>query len=340
MKKLLLLPLVMGLLSFSTPPSYAQGRGTIVEKPGARAAASAPDIAPQPCDTEYWRQMSAKAWMESEREIMQNQNLIFKPDSVLEYVCFDQFVSLAAYPGGDIFVHTDYFGKKIIERSHAGSMNNSLTNVVSKSLIKYRESNFIDTFLGGRARHMNAGAINSKFKEKAVNQGSYLCETMSHIWKAAKCSNFVDNSKFADTDGFYPFDAIKKHKDGKDVAGYADTIKETRKFPGRMPCGDSGGPHSGPNSNLGAGPHKDQGAAGTWNDQITLATNKGDNLYKFHTPLGEVFKDVGKKLKPGECGEKAIETGIEVVTSDGKTHKDGVCTNPGCSYNKSGKCEK
>ena len=38
-------------------------------------------IAPQPCDPQFFRQMESRAWLEAEREIMQNQNLIFKPDS-------------------------------------------------------------------------------------------------------------------------------------------------------------------------------------------------------------------------------------------------------------------
>ena len=48
----------------------------------------AAEIAPQSCDSNYWRQLSSRAWLEAEREIMQNQNLIFKPDSVLQYTCF------------------------------------------------------------------------------------------------------------------------------------------------------------------------------------------------------------------------------------------------------------
>lgn len=40
------------------------------------------------CDPEYMQAMKARAWMEAQREISQNQNLIFKPDSVLEYSCF------------------------------------------------------------------------------------------------------------------------------------------------------------------------------------------------------------------------------------------------------------
>ncbi len=280
------------------------------------------DIAPQPCDAQYWRQMSARAWLESEREIMQNQNLIFKPDSVLEYVCFDQFASIAAWPGGDIFVHTKYFGKKIIERATDGALEKALTQVVTSSAKSYQNKNFAHDYLGGRAGMMNSANKDYQLKASLMSEKkNYTCQEMSKIWKTAKCANFVDNNKFEDTDGFYPFEAIKKHGEkSKDVAGYADKIKETRQYPTSLKCSD------------------DLGVAGTWEDQIKLATNETDNLYAFHTPLGTVFKDIGDKLKPGACGKKGIKTGVKVITKDGE-HDDGVCTNPGCSWTKGGTCQ-
>ncbi len=282
--------------------------------------ASAQEIADQPCDAQYWRQMSSRAWLEAEREIMQNQNLIFKPDSVLEYVCFDQFASIAAWPGGDIFVHTDYFGKKIITRYSAGAMEKSIFNVVSQALDSYEEGNFKHLFLGGRAGLMNAEITNAAF-QPAINKQAYTCQTMSKIWKAAKCANFVDNSSFESTDGFYPFKAIKGFNGGKDVAGYEDTIKETRIFPTSLKCSDS------------------VGAAGSWKDQIKLAENESNNLYKFQEPLGKIFKEVGEKLKPGECGKPGEPTGVRVIIDGEVSHLDGVCTNPGCVYTKGSKDE-
>ena len=291
----------------------------------------AQDIAPQPCDTKYWDQMHARAWLEAEREIMQNQNLIFKPDSVLEYVCFDQFVSLAAWPGGDIFVHTDYFGKKIIERGAAGSMEKGLTAVVSSALDSYKGSvgsgrsgasstaNFGHNFLGGRAQYMDIADKNSKFKPATTNQ-SYTCKTMANVWKAAKCFNFVDNSHFQDTDGFYPFDELKAHNGGRDVGGYADSIKETRKFPSDMACDGA-----------------NQGVT-TWKEQLKKATLE-EELYKFKAPLGQTFKDVGNRLEPGNCSAAfAIKTGVKVIINGTESHDDGVCPNPGCSYTKGGGC--
>lgn len=305
MKKTLFLTALLTLMA-ALPPSVS----------------SAQDIAEQPCDAQYWRQLSARGWLEAEREIMQNQNLIFKPDSVLEYVCFDQFASKAAWAGGDIFTHTDYFGKKIITRElNPGALQLGITEVVSSALNKYYADNFNHTFLGGRAGFMDAEITDSNFKP-ATDKQNYACQTMSKVWKAAKCANFVDNSSFESTDGFYPFNAIKGHGAGSaDVAGYADTIKETRNFPSSMACSGS-----------------DQGAAGTWVDQIKLATNQANNLYKFQEPLGKIFKEIGDKLEPGNCDQPAIKTGVKVIIDGEESHDDGVCTNPGCTYTKEGTC--
>src|SRR5437016_4882806 len=42
-----------------------------------------------PCDPEYMDALEARAYLEAQREVAQNQNYILKPDSVLEYTCFD-----------------------------------------------------------------------------------------------------------------------------------------------------------------------------------------------------------------------------------------------------------
>src|SRR5690606_1147706 len=60
-----------------------------VYSPESCASGASGQIAKQTCDTEVWKAMTQRAHLESEREIMQNQNLIFKPDSILHYTCFD-----------------------------------------------------------------------------------------------------------------------------------------------------------------------------------------------------------------------------------------------------------
>lgn len=277
-------------------------------------------IANQPCDTQFWRQMHAKAWMEAEREIMQNKNLIFKPDSVLEYTCFDQFVAINAEDGGNIFVHTDYFGGQIIPRGAPNGLDHVLTQVVSNSLNQYRAENFAHPYLGGRASSLNIASQNSVFRNANVPVSQYTCTVMADVWRASKCMNFIDNAAFENTDGFYPFDVIVGFNGASDVDGYNGGIQETRQWP--TPCN--------------APPF---GTGGNWNNQIELATNTSTpELYPFQVPLGTVYTNVNNMTRPGNCGP-AIMTGIQVITGNNvQPFPDGVCTNPGCTYNQNGTC--
>ena len=294
--------------------------------------AAAQDIADQPCDANYWRQMSSRAWMEAEREIMQNQNLIFKADSVLEYTCFDQFLAINGQEGGKIFTSTDHFNVKPIGET---ALADALQSVVFAALTNYRGNNFIHSYLGGRAEFMTVSNSNSfdgfgdYFKPaNDTSNNSYTCRTMQDIWKAAKCANFIDNSKFDDTDGFYPFETIAGYKGSAPVDGYAGDIQETRDFPFNLSCASgAAGPRGAGAANL--------GVMGTWANQVKFSNNRGDALYPFETPVGSIYRDIGDKLEAGICGQP-IYTGVTVVTNDSSNtgYPDGVCPNPGCSYRK------
>jgi hypothetical protein len=291
------------------------------------------DIAEQPCDTQYWKQMSARAWMEAEREIMMNQNLIFKPDSVLEYTCFDRMARLTAHKGGDTFTHTTYFGQPIIQKTDEQGLPKSINKVVYAVLEPYIQGNYSHDFLGGRAQRLSIDNKDSQI-EPPLNplDGDYVCNYMANVWKAAKCANFVDNAAFEQTDGFYPFEGIKGHNGTPDVKGY-DEIQETRIWPTNLSCAPQAGPGGGQNV------AQDMGPAGSWEAQIRLSANiaGGGELYPFKEPLKEVYQDVFKRIAPqGEEGvdcsdQPPIATGITVY--DGSSnYKDGVCTNPGCAY--------
>lgn len=324
--KNIVLFLFLVVVAFSTPnKAYANTAGG--------------DIAPQPCDTKFWQQMSSRAWLEAEREIMQNQNLIFKADSVLAYACFDQFLNYAARKGGEIFTHTEYFRKLPIEWNAAGSVDKSMKDVVAASASAYFSGNFSHKYLGGRADKMHIPADDYKKLDGSIqgskqNPPGFSCTEMSKVWQTAKCANFIDNSEFNETDGFYPFKEMKGHAGGPTVKGYTE-IKETRQFP--QPCAPPG--PSGDGANKGTHLTGDKGD-GTWESQFRLATNEKDAVYDFGGPLNEIFADVGKKLKPGDCsGKKGIPTGVQIYVKNEGKHQDGACTNPGCTYNEGGMCE-
>ncbi len=137
--------------------------------------------------------------------------------------------------------------------------------------------------------------------------------------------NFIDNSEFEATDGFYPFDEIKGYGGEDDIDGYAGGIQEVRLWPANLACGTGGGAQS-------------FGPQGTWETQIKLAGNTADELYASKAPLGEVFTTVYEKTRPGVCGEPIL-TGVTVIAgNDADTYDDGVCLNAGCSYNENGTC--
>ncbi len=258
------------------------------------ARAAEVEIAEQPCDTNYWESLTSRAWLEAEREIMQNQNLIFKADSVLEYTCFDRFSASSAEFSGAIFSDEDG-----VQR-----LDNGLIQTVNLPAMRYIRDNFGHLYLGGRAEELGADPVDRVLD---FSPGGYACEEMAGVWQAAKCANLLHTELFASVDGFYPFvDLIGL--EGPDVAGYTD-INETRIFP--LECGGTG--------------------LFSWGPQHAFAVNAADALYGFHIPLGLVYEDVAFKLDPALCLEPIL-TGVEVITSTGPKGPDGVCTNPGCTY--------
>ncbi len=53
---------------------------------------------PATCDAEFWGVVKNRAWMEAQREMTQNANLVVRPDSVLSMTCFgEQMEHLAWY---------------------------------------------------------------------------------------------------------------------------------------------------------------------------------------------------------------------------------------------------
>ncbi len=282
----------------------------------------AQDIAPQPCDPQFYSQMQSRAWLESEREIMQNQNLIFKADSVLEYTCFDRWANVAAWPAGDIFTHTEYFGEQIIERSSPYALDTSIENIVYEALDIYRDDNFEHSLLGGRGEHVGLEeAPGTEFEPVIDNPLPYECTVMADVWRVAKCLNFVHNEEFVDKDGYYPFETIAcgdNQDNCEDIAGY-DEITDTRQYPEGMEC-------------------ESESELTDWAEQIEFAENQGEVLYEFQTPLGEIFLDVFERTVPGECTD-GILTGVQVVLAAGPAHEDGVCSNPGCTFAAGGGCD-
>lgn len=52
------------------------------------------------CDGNFMNQIYSRAFMEASREVIMSEQLIHKPDSVLEYTCFDEIIDMAAHHAG------------------------------------------------------------------------------------------------------------------------------------------------------------------------------------------------------------------------------------------------
>lgn len=136
------------------------------------------------CDKDYYEALKARAWMEAQREVTQNQNIIYKPDSVLEYSCFDQHLGVLAAQAPGMFSGPD--------------MHDALSNLVGGALQDYQTGSFNHASLGGKGEPI------AKFPGD-VKPGGYNCLTMNAVWSKAKCRDFSEDSH----EGFLTFTQIQ-----------------------------------------------------------------------------------------------------------------------------------
>ena len=164
-----------------------------------------------PCDPDYFDSLKSRAWLEAQREITQNQNLIFKPDSVFEYTCFDLFLNEIADHAKDMFSETNRWGA--IPGVSETSMDDALQDLVGDALNQYIDQNFeigedgSYDLLGGR---LNDEGIDHDFKPINGANAVYACDIMNQVWMAAKCMNFIDDE---DHDGFFTFEDYANNDD-------------------------------------------------------------------------------------------------------------------------------
>lgn len=156
-----------------------------------------------PCDPEYYESLEARAWLEAQREITQNQNLIYKPDSVLEYTCYVGHLNVLAQlaDSGALFSGTTRWGT-----TAPGDMQGSLQSLVGSAMQTYA-TNFPGNLLGGRSG--TAGTLSGT----NVSPGTYSCNIMQRIWTEAKCKNFIDRPH----DGFFTLEEYSNDPDKRQL---------------------------------------------------------------------------------------------------------------------------
>lgn len=166
------------------------------------------------CDGNFMNQIIANAYMGASREVIMAQQLIHKPDSVLEYTCFDQFLNIAANSAGSFTETTNYQNRNIClstadtpvtlgapptcssayrETINAVGPNlaidNALNILIVPQLTSYINANFSHTFLG------EATTVNNNIGSLSAGS-AYNCAHMGVVWDIAQCIDFGEDDRF------------------------------------------------------------------------------------------------------------------------------------------------
>jgi len=143
------------------------------------------------CDVALFNQMAERARWQGQREVVTAENLIYKPDSVLEYTCYSRFID---------HIPPNIRYTSIFFQSSGGAITYTVTNDFPSDVMidlsqvpaeSWIDGNFDHTYLGGRM------AIDPPVGAPGVN---YVCDTMSIIWDLAKCQQFAPEEP---EDGFF-----------------------------------------------------------------------------------------------------------------------------------------
>lgn len=321
--------------------------------PAAFAGAAA---VPPTCDANFWDVLRARAWEEANREITQNQNLIAKPDSVLQYICFDRYLEHLAWysenggPEDPDITGGIFYDLYVIIRRITGSIDPALTdgldmNSVLEILIfdsledgvsvlsigdaggataalcgrdHYLEANFDHTMLGGRTGI--SGDLGS-----SLGDNVYACNRMRQVWDAAKCYNFQTRTH----DGFFNFEQYRNRE-------AAD--RDYRELPTECTQLDTDLAHVICNYVIHGTPPNILGSAGwpwvggaptAWGTAFPAANPNPGAAGGADSTLPYV-----NLLDPTACGSLVpVRTGVIVTRpSTGTQYPDAVCTAPGCWY--------
>jgi hypothetical protein len=285
--------------------------------------AGVPELARSPCDPEHWDSLKYRAWTEAEREVMQNQNLIYKPDSVLEYTCFNRFADLLASQAIDLFSETQKWGLILPD----DSMDKALQSLVGKAVQNwicfnyenkegYHNNGAIATdcpVKNGNLRYdLLGGRISGLDYEPAeISGGDYSCMIMENIWLKAKCKNFVD---VPDEDGFF---TLKEYTEKDDVRFLPDRCEGIQE---RFAKNLEGAVDDDPFDN------KD---TTKWNEDDTITYIK-----RFDPGNCNKRDNSGKLISP------PIDTGLLVRRNpEPREYYEKICVAPGCYYEPTSKTE-
>ena len=275
------------------------------------------------CDANFMNQIYGKAFLEAEREMVIANALIAKPDSVLEYTCFDQQVRAMARDGAQIFTETERWEDTDIPINGAlgvpiglpvddatiwvnmldDYLDLRLERVVLQILNNYGGRNFRHDFLGGAAT-----GDNYDFEDEVDDVSTAPCDFMYNVYFVAKCDEFALNAPFMSFEEYFSTPAL--------------LTTDPRSLP--EACEDSHGITA---------------------ERLALAKNEGWRFASFD-PVDLLLERVRGYDIEDECqNDVPIPTGVMIrvqtfdqdlfgnkIALDDYTYEEKFCANPACYF--------
>ena len=253
------------------------------------------------CDPEFLDVMEARAWMEGQREVEVAARIILKPDSVLEYSCFDNRIDQLGAAANLIF--SDRVSGSPLFPAHgptasngvslgadgpnppgavftSASLDNALNQLVTSPTFTFAGTNFGHTFAGGTYAGIPPAAAS--------------CNAMNAVWSFLKCQDF-------NQDFFRTFQEL--------------SVSDPRTVP--IPCNDAG-------------------RAGRWTNALATAYPPPATP----AALGglDIAVHYNRQMNAGSCSAATpVYTGVQVVIG-GVSRPEAVCSIPGCYFDGAGGC--
>lgn len=263
------------------------------------------------CAVDTWTAMVNQSILQTRREMIANQLLIRKGDSVMAYACLTEHMDFVGKKAGPIFSETkrwvnrdvDLMGKTVTVNKELGetSLDGSIYNVALSVYEEFIASYFSHDFLGGALESGSDAGHGGEDHAHAEDQSYTPCGAMSVIWQYAKCKDADENPMF------HTFEQL--------------ISSDPRTLPDGYQCNFTG----------------------IKQEHIDVAKGSKTKFDPVDTHFDLLFPD-----EAGKCPDPII-TGITVtrmkptdgIVSEEESYADGLCVAAGCSFEKTdegGKC--
>ena len=186
--------------------------GQTVGLNGPKTGKDSLDYSERTCDGNFMNQIYSKAYMEGRRQVIMSEQIIHKPDSVLEYTCFDGYVAHAAINAAPIFSETTHWqnhnqvretadeiitdtynvDRVSIDDNCGGISNDVCVNNLADAL-QYLVNDVMSIYIQNNFSHTYMGeALSIDY----IPGGVAGCADMSTVWSIAKCLDFSEDDQF------------------------------------------------------------------------------------------------------------------------------------------------